>query len=217
LPQGGRRIPPRRHPLLTGGLSRPPRTPLPPLGVTSPPGPPRGKGLGVARRSTIRAAASCTFARHCPAAGPATTARGLPYRTWRAHRRFPPAARSALFLPWGGQGCFRARASITSRLLLPFGRPSLASWSGQFSPRNEPTACGRALFAMAGRTPGNSLISSSSTDPFPAADDPLASARQRALAARGGKRVHDRLTAFATPPCYWPMAPSPAVLRFRGR
>ena len=180
--------------LLLGGPS--PQTPLggtqprardTPRGKQDPGAPRAGPGWTSARRSTIRAAASCTSRGTCPS--PAAT--GCPRPTSPRLRELIGAAGrpdpGPVLVHAGGPAGRRGAARTISQPLLCQGEDIPSQLVRQFT-EDEPTclfgtlSLWQGVDVPAGRCSSSSSTGSRSRGP----DDPLASARQRAVAARGG-------------------------------
>ena len=178
---------PPQTPPAHGGAARPPIPPRPPLGGTSPPGPLTWTGLDVGSPFDHRRSGILYVARHLPppgrdqlpeaylteleeligAAGGRTL--GL-FSSMRAAREAAGALRERISQPLFCQG-----DDLTAQLVRQF-------------TEDEPSCLFGTLSLWQGvDVPGNSLqLVVIDRIPFPRPDDPLASARQRAVAARGG-------------------------------
>ena len=181
---------PPQTPPAHGGAARPPMPPRPPLGGTSRPGGPEPlawKGIDVGSPFDHRRSGILYVARHLPppgrdqlpeaylteleelidAAGGRTL--GL-FSSMRAAKEAAGALRERISQPLLCQG-----DDLTAQLVKRFAE-------------DEPTCLFGTLSLWQGvDVPGNSLqLVVIDRIPFPRPDDPLASARQRAVAARGG-------------------------------
>ena len=177
---------PPRPPL--GGTSGPPGR-WTPLGDKSPLGPGAPRVEGDRRRVAVRPPAQWHLVRGPPsaAAGPRPDARGVPERTGGAHRRGGRPHPRLVLLHASGQQAAGALRDRISQPLLCQGDDVTAQLVRQFA-EDEPTCLFGTLSLWQGvDVPGNSLqLVVIDRIPFPRPDDPLASARQRAVAARGG-------------------------------
>ncbi len=178
---------PPQTPPAHGGAPRPPVPPAPPLGGTNPPEPLSWRGIDVGSPFDHRRSGILYVARHLPppgrdqlpeaylteleelidAAGGRTL--GL-FSSMRAAKEAAGALRERISQPLLCQG-----DDLTAQLVRRFAE-------------DEPTCLFGTLSLWQGvDVPGNSLqLVVIDRIPFPRPDDPLASARQRAVAARGG-------------------------------
>ena len=188
-PLGGTHPP--RPPL---GGTHPPRPPLggthpprPPLGGTSPPGPLSWKGIDVGSPFDHPRSGILYVARHLPPPGRDQLPEA--YLT-EMEELIEAAGGRTLGLFSSMRAAKEAAGALRERIKQPLlcqGDDVTAQLVRQFT-ENEPTCLFGTLSLWQGvDVPGNSLqLVIIDRVPFPRPDDPLASARQRAVAARGG-------------------------------
>ena len=170
-----------------GGMRRPPIPPRPPLGGTSPPGPLAWKGIDVGSPFDHPRSGILYVARHLPPPGRDQLPEA--YLT-ELEELIEAAGGRTLGLFSSMRAAKEAAGALRERISQPLlcqGDDLTAQLVRQFT-EDEPTCLFGTLSLWQGvDVPGNSLqLVVIDRIPFPRPDDPLASARQRAVAARGG-------------------------------
>ena len=178
---------PPQTPPAHGGAPRPPVPPAPPLGGTSPPEPLAWKGIDVGSPFDHPRSGILYVARHLPPPGRDRLPEA--YLT-ELEELIDAAGGRTLGLFSSMRAAKEAAGALRERISLPLlcqGDDVTAQLVRQFA-EDEPTCLFGTLSLWQGvDVPGNSLqLVIIDRIPFPRPDDPLASARQRAVAARGG-------------------------------
>ena len=188
---------PPQTPPAHGGAARPPMPPRPPLGGTSPPGPPLGgtrppghlawRGIDVGSPFDHRRSGILYVARHLPPPGRDQLPEA--YLT-ELEELIGAAGGRTLGLFSSMRAAKEAAGALRERISQPLlcqGDDVTAQLVRQFAEDESTCLFGTLSLWQGVDVPGNSLqLVVIDRIPFPRPDDPLASARQRAVAARGG-------------------------------